>query len=304
MEASVVTKHGVNDVFENAVRVALINRRQSKPLFSSHLKRVKKPSPQKPYLPTRPDPTKIVIPVKDDSMETSPNEIDTFCDVTFLVDHELIYAHSVVLIAGSHVFSRLLNHPDVLNVLGYTNFIPETEEERVKTTKGFINGVLVDGVPLGFETVDVLSDPQETCKVFVKVKNVSAQDFKSIMEFIYTGKICQTKDPINLLQVCNNLSLDQTCSYLKNILNGENFLNFEVQSDLQRRKIRRYIKYFFKKQLYADCAFIVDGVAVPAHKYILVSHCSIMEGMFRKGSFKESLSHKKVSATLYFVCLI
>ena len=304
MEASVVTKHGVNDVFENAVRVALINRRQSKPLFSSHLKRVKKPSPQKPYLPTRPDPTRVVIPMKDDSMETIPNEIDTFCDVTFLVDHELIHAHSVVLIAGSHVFSRLLNHPEVLKVLGYKNFIPETEEERVKTAKGFINGVLVDGVPLGFETIDVLSDPQETCKVFVKVKNVSAQDFKSIMEFIYTGKIFLAKDPLNLLQVCNNLSLDQTCSYLKNILNGENFLNFEVQSDLQRRKVRRYIKYFFKKQLYADCAFIVDGIAIPAHKCILVSHCSIMEGMFRKGSFKESLSHKKVSSTLYFVCLI
>jgi len=289
METSVVTKHGVNDVFENAIRVALIARRHAKPsVFTSNLKRIKEPVPQKPYLPPLPDAPSIKVPPTCFNTEFSIG--DSLSDITFLVDHELISAHCVILISGSYVFSRLLTHPSVFKILGYENFIPEVEEKNIKTKSGYINGVLQDGIPIGFETIDVLSDPTENSKVFIKLKDISATDFRSALEFIYTGKIKQIQDPLRLLSVANYLSLPLLAEYVKNILNGENFMNFEVQKQLKQRKVRRYVNYFFKKEYFADICFLVEDSVIPSHKCLLISQCSMMKGMFRKGTFKESIT--------------
>ena len=63
LESSIVTKHGVNEVFDSAIRAALINRRQGKPyIFSSSLKYIQKPAAQKPYLPEKlPEPEVNVV---------------------------------------------------------------------------------------------------------------------------------------------------------------------------------------------------------------------------------------------------
>ena len=293
LEVSIVTKHGVNEVFENAIRSALICRRHHRAIFSSHLKRIKRPLPQLPYLPVKLEPPDIKVPIIEDETSSECSAMlneETLCDITFLVDNELVHAHCVTLISGCYVFSALLTHPQVMAALGYAALPKEDNNMNVCLTEGYINGVLVDGIPRGFETIDLLSDPLEKCKVFVKVKNVSANDFKSIMIFLYSGKISYIENPVQFLQTVTYLQMDLLQNYVSNMLSGDLFLNIEIQKELHLRRCTRLYNLFYKSPQYADVAFLVDSAIVPAHKQVLVTRSPMMAGMFRHDSFKESLT--------------
>ncbi|XP_022086662.1 rho-related BTB domain-containing protein 2-like [Acanthaster planci] len=106
-ESSAYTLYGVDEVFDNVVRAALIARRHHR-FWQSNLKKVQSPLPQAPYLPPCPSEPRIVVPPSTYNNDISSLLKDLTCaDVTFVVQGEYIHAHKVCLIAASSVFHDL-----------------------------------------------------------------------------------------------------------------------------------------------------------------------------------------------------
>lgn len=299
-EASVVTKYGVTEVFENAIKAALVYRRQAKSLFSSHLKHVQDPLMPKPYLPAKLSEPKIT-PSKlafnyDYKLLVDKTDL---CDVQFLVDHQVILAHSIVLITASPVFRLLLSHPKLLVCLGY-EIIPRTMHyENIETSNGYINGIEVSGIPHGFYSIDVKTNCQKMGKISVKVENICPKDFEQIIEFLYTGDMSQVCDWVKLLKATCYLQESVASKYISNIITHEDFNNPIVLNEFHKNQKKTHT-LLCKNMFYADVVFLVENVMVPAHKQVLVSQCAMMSAMFRGGSFKES-SVQEVSIYIYTV---
>ncbi|XP_028733065.1 rho-related BTB domain-containing protein 1 isoform X1 [Peromyscus leucopus] len=109
-ETSVFDQFGIKDVFDNAIRAALISRRHLQ-FWKSHLKKVQKPLLQAPFLPPKAPPPVIKVP-ECSSMGTS----DAAClldnplcaDVLFILqDQEYIFAHRIYLATSSSKFYDL-----------------------------------------------------------------------------------------------------------------------------------------------------------------------------------------------------
>ncbi|XP_063239432.1 rho-related BTB domain-containing protein 2 isoform X2 [Bacillus rossius redtenbacheri] len=107
-ETSVLTYHGVNEVFENAIRAALIARRQQR-FWMTNLKKVQRPLLQAPFLPPKPQPPELHI-----AGSTYQENLlalwaaQAYTDVILVAGSVGFSAHRFVLAATSPAFHRLL----------------------------------------------------------------------------------------------------------------------------------------------------------------------------------------------------
>ena len=107
-ETSVFTHFGVNEVFENVIRNALIARRQQR-FWMTNLKHVQKSLLQKPFCPPQPLAPKVMVPVSQyDQHLFSLLQYQTYTDVILSIGKSGICAHKVVLSAASKEFYKLL----------------------------------------------------------------------------------------------------------------------------------------------------------------------------------------------------
>ena len=101
---------GIKDVFDNAIRAALISRRHLQ-FWKSHLLHVQRPLLQAPFLPPRPPPLLIVVPDPPSSSEECPAHLleDPLCADVILVLQERvrIFAHKIYLSTSSSKFYDL-----------------------------------------------------------------------------------------------------------------------------------------------------------------------------------------------------
>lgn len=109
-ETSVFDQFGIKDVFDNAIRAALISRRHLQ-FWKSHLKKVQKPLLQAPFLPPKAPPPLIKVP-ECPSTGTSDSAClldNPLCaDVLFVLhDQENIFAHRIYLATSSSKFYDL-----------------------------------------------------------------------------------------------------------------------------------------------------------------------------------------------------
>lgn len=107
-ETSVLTYYGVNEVFENAIRAALIARRQQR-FWMTNLKKVQRPLLQAPYCPPKPSarPVQVCASTFDDSLRWLLNNLP-HTDVVFVTGSTCIAAHRFMLAAASPSLQRLL----------------------------------------------------------------------------------------------------------------------------------------------------------------------------------------------------
>ncbi|XP_030057901.1 rho-related BTB domain-containing protein 2 isoform X1 [Microcaecilia unicolor] len=109
-ETSVVAQFGIKDVFDNAIRAALISRRHLQ-FWKSHLRNVQRPLLQAPFLPPKPPPPIIMVPDPPSNNEDHPAHLleDHLCADIILVLQERIkiYAHKIYLSTSSSKFYDL-----------------------------------------------------------------------------------------------------------------------------------------------------------------------------------------------------
>ena len=292
-ESSIVTKHGVDDIFVNAIRAALIGRRKSRPMLSSHLKRVEHPFLQEPYLPPKPPGPTAHVPVSTYYEEQASLYGNTeLADVLFLVEGANISGHAVILAASSSTFATLLLNKALLqsfnSELDHVILHPTLSSANLILQEGFVNGVACQ-LPQGFVSIDTMHEHNcFNCKVIVKVIGMSAATFQNVLEYLYTGAI---KDPSSLCDVLaagTFLQIPTLKEYASNLLAGAEYMSLEPSRQMRMHFVTDLFRLFFNKQLFSDVTFVIDGTAIPAHKAVLIPHCQMMEGMFRNGNFRES----------------
>ncbi|XP_073969852.1 rho-related BTB domain containing isoform X3 [Rhodnius prolixus] len=107
-ETSVLTYYGVNEVFENAIRSALIARRQQR-FWMTNLKKVQRPLLQAPYCPPKPvaRPVQVCASTFDDSLRWLLNNLP-HTDVVFVAGSVCLPAHRFMLSSASPSLQRLL----------------------------------------------------------------------------------------------------------------------------------------------------------------------------------------------------
>ncbi|OPJ83966.1 rho-related BTB domain-containing protein 2 isoform A [Patagioenas fasciata monilis] len=109
-ETSVVAQFGIKDVFDNAIRAALISRRHLQ-FWKSHLRNVQRPLLQAPFLPPKPPPPIIIVPDPPSNNEERPAHLleDPLCaDVILVLQEKIkIYAHKIYLSTSSSKFYDL-----------------------------------------------------------------------------------------------------------------------------------------------------------------------------------------------------
>ncbi|XP_041087811.1 rho-related BTB domain-containing protein 2-like isoform X1 [Polyodon spathula] len=109
-ETSVVAQFGVKDVFDNAIRAALISRRHLQ-FWKSHLRNVQRPLLQAPFLPPKPPPPMITVPKPPSTSEEHPARLleDPLCADVILIlqDQQRIFAHKIYLSTSSSKFYDL-----------------------------------------------------------------------------------------------------------------------------------------------------------------------------------------------------
>ncbi|CAM9764697.1 unnamed protein product [Bubo scandiacus] len=131
-ETSVVAQFGIKDVFDNAIRAALISRRHLQ-FWKSHLRNVQRPLLQAPFLPPRPPPPIIIVPDPPSNNEERPAHLleDPLCaDVILVLQEKIkIYAHKIYLSTSSSKF--------------YDLFLMDLSEEDQQSTVGHGFGVAV-----------------------------------------------------------------------------------------------------------------------------------------------------------------
>lgn len=110
-ETSVFTYYGVNEVFENAIRAALISRRQQR-FWITNLKRVQRPllqAPFRPPLPLEPEVT-VVKSVYLENMSALLRQ-QYFSDLVVVCGAKAFLAHRAFVAAACEAFRRLLTSP-------------------------------------------------------------------------------------------------------------------------------------------------------------------------------------------------
>lgn len=109
-ETSVFDQFGIKDVFDNAIRAALISRRHLQ-FWKSHLKKVQKPLLQAPFLPPKAPPPVIKVPECPSSATSAAACLldNPLCaDVLFVLHgQEHIFAHRIYLATSSSRFYDL-----------------------------------------------------------------------------------------------------------------------------------------------------------------------------------------------------
>ncbi|KAH8371842.1 hypothetical protein KR093_009061 [Drosophila rubida] len=107
-ETSVFTYFGVNEVFENAIRSALIARRQQR-FWMTNLKKVQKPSLQAPFRPPKPPPPEVTVMVghyRQDIYNMFLSQ--AYTDLILVAGGTRFAVHRFMLAAASNIFQRIL----------------------------------------------------------------------------------------------------------------------------------------------------------------------------------------------------
>lgn len=325
-ETSVVAQFGVKDVFDNAIRAALISRRHLQ-FWKSHLRDVQRPLLQAPFLPPKPPPPVITVPPAPSPTDEHPGRLleEPLCADVLLVlqEHHRVFAHKVYLATASSKFYDLFVQDSVLgresparadsfdieNATSHHHPVSESidEDSMVKMRACISDGTLTNDAPLEMSHGGRLSSALG--RAFISMRRESVQDpvtlvsrpmtvvhldpsvlfgpFAVVLRYLYTGRLDENeKDLMHIAYIAELLEVFDLRMMVANILNNEAFMNQEITKAFHVRRTNR-VKECLAKGTFSDVVFQLDDGTVEAHKPLLISSCDWMAAMFG-GPFVES----------------
>ncbi|EMP42421.1 Rho-related BTB domain-containing protein 1 [Chelonia mydas] len=276
-ETSVVAQFGIKDVFDNAIRAALISRRHLQ-FWKSHLKKMQRPLLQAPFLPPKPPPPVIHIPAPATSGGQGPAAL--FCtslcaDVVFqLQGGHSVFAHRVYLATSCSKFY------DLFTLEGAKGSSRARGQELSGWGRGFVS--------MQLELVqDPVTQREKQMTVVYMDCLVQPGPFQAVLEYLYTGELDQGRaDLMQVATIAELLEVFDLRMMVANVLNKESFMNQEITKAFHVRRANR-IKECLSRGVFADVVFLVDDGSVPAHKPLLIAGCDWVVAMFC-GNFRES----------------
>uniref|UniRef100_A0A670JQK6 BTB domain-containing protein n=1 Tax=Podarcis muralis TaxID=64176 RepID=A0A670JQK6_PODMU len=313
-ETSMVAQFGIKDVFDNAIRAALISRRHLQ-FWKSHLKKVQRPLLQAPFLPPKPPPPVIHIPEPVPGEGRGPDALfrQPLCaDVVFcLQGGHRVFAHRVYLATSCSKFYDLfaLDSPEAAGAKEpavRTRSLDADIQCGSSAAAASLRASQSDdplrlgrapralaGWGRGFVSMrqEAVRDPvthREKPMAAVYLDGlVQAGPFLAVLEYLYTGRLEQHgADLMQVAAIAELLEVFDLRMMVANILNKESFMNREITKAFHVRRANR-IKECLSKGTFADVVFVVDDGLVPAHKPLLLAGCDFMVAMFGS-TFRES----------------
>ncbi|XP_048037028.1 rho-related BTB domain-containing protein 2 isoform X1 [Megalobrama amblycephala] len=326
-ETSVVAQFGVKDVFDNAIRAALISRRHLQ-FWKSHLRDVQRPLLQAPFLPPKPPPPVIVIPPPPSTTEEHPARLleEPLCADVVLVlqEQQRIFAHKVYLATASSKFYDLFlqdvkaeadgkqppGREPPTRAASFDMCESSDEDSRVNLRACISDGTLIgtdsDGILEGGRGGRLLSS---LGRAFVSIRRETVQDpvtfisrpmtvvhmdpsvllgpFRVVMRYLYTGQLDEHEK--DLMQIAHIAELLEVFDLRMMVANILNDEAFMNQEITKAFHVRRTnrVKECLAKGTFSDVVFKLDDGTVQAHKPLLISSCDWMAAMFG-GPFVES----------------
>ncbi|XP_026530017.1 rho-related BTB domain-containing protein 1 [Notechis scutatus] len=331
-ETSVFDQFGIKDVFDNAIRAALISRRHLQ-FWKSHLKKVQKPLLQAPFLPPKAPPPVIKIP---ECPILKINDVgylldNPLCaDVLFILQGQTpIFAHKIYLATSSSKFYDLFSMeceetPDLTeSFCSEGSHLPtgtcsleavdqgaegaaapssaSTEGLQVESEAGEVTCPKQGSTLWGKGFISLHQEMQvnpvskRVCAVTVVKMEASIQPgpFKTVLQFLYTGQLEENeRDLTRVAQIAEILEVFDLRMMVENITNKEAFMNQEITKAFHVRKANR-IKECLCKETFSDVTFMLEDGKINAHKPLLICSCEWMSAMFG-GSFVESSNSEVV----------
>ncbi|XP_060103214.1 rho-related BTB domain-containing protein 2-like [Heteronotia binoei] len=315
-ETSVVAQFGIKDVFDNAIRAALISRRHLQ-FWKSHLKKMRRPLLQAPFLPPKPPPPIIHLPEPAAGEGWGPGSLfqEPLCaDVVFVLQGgHRVFAHRVYLATSCSKFYDLFML-EVGEAAGAKE--PASRTKSLDAERSSLAGATAASLrasrsddPLrpatlppprelsswgrGFVSMclEAVHDPvtqQEKSMMAVYMDGlVQPSPFRAVLEYLYTGHLDhQRADLMAVAAIAELLEVFDLRMMVANILNKESFMNREITKAFHVRRANR-IKEFLSRGTFADVTFVVDDGSLLAHKPLLLSGCDFMVAMFGS-TFRES----------------
>lgn len=276
-ETSVVAQFGVKDVFDNAIRAALISRRHLQ-FWKSHLRDVQRPLLQAPFLPPKPPPPIITVPAPPSTTEEHPGRLleEPLCADVLLVlqEHEKIFAHKVYLATASSKFYDLFLQDIKAETDGRQREPPvraasfDLCESSDEDGKANLRACISDGTLIGADSDGMLESGRggrllpSLGRAFVSIRretvkdpitlisrpmtvvhmdpSVSYEPFRVVLGYLYTGQLDEhEKDLMHIAHIAELLEVFDLRMMVANILNNEAFMNQEITKAFHVRRTNR-----------------------------------------------------------------
>ncbi|XP_053921683.1 rho-related BTB domain-containing protein 2-like isoform X2 [Cuculus canorus] len=311
-ETSVVAQFGIKDVFDNAIRAALVSRRHLQ-FWKSHLKKMRRPLLQAPFLPPKPPPPLIRVPEAAAgpggggaaALFGSP----LCADVVFQLEGgQRVFAHRVCLATacarfyelftlagprGKEPAARARSLDGERGALAEAALRAAHSDDALRTAPADGGARDLSAWGRGFVSLrwEPVADPatgrERRMAVVSMERRVPAEPFRAVLEYLYSGRLERARGDLRqVATIAELLEVFDLRMMVANVLNHESFMNHEITKAFHLRRANR-IKECLAKGVFADVVFRVDDGAVPAHKPLLIAGCDWMMAMFR-GAFRES----------------
>ncbi|XP_067013129.1 rho-related BTB domain-containing protein 1 isoform X4 [Anabrus simplex] len=303
-ETSVLTYYGVNEVFENAIRAALIARRQQR-FWMTNLKKVQRPLLQAPFRPPKPLPPELYVAASTfvENMQSLWLH-QAYTDVIFVAGSVGFSAHRFVLAAASPTFHRLLmmdlncdlgarssSESSMVSTFGEAtvgDFNDDTEY-LIRQSDNYFKPSRVWEQLKRRSSCQVLStDTNKRLGMSRELNHPAFQAIRVEQVLLYCegqdgsrGRSSSTVQTIITLTKLVTPQAMQQC--LQFLYTGTIDTRF---SELQAVRMRLQ-DLCLGQGLFSDIVFQLDDGSYAAHRPMLMARCDMMKAMF-SGDFRES----------------
>ncbi|RDD43541.1 Rho-related BTB domain-containing protein 1 [Trichoplax sp. H2] len=287
-ETSMINNYGVNQLFENAVRMALVQRRKLR-FWNSQLRQVLKPQAQKPYLlPKRslPNVSAETSTYWSDIKSTVGNP--DYADIQFIVRGTVIYAHNIILCAAWPRFH------DLVKAVGIINKYNRTDSDQISLENTITGLKFLYYKKNCQQNSYIRKNLSADHIVFTVDQRITLRAFWKMLEYLYSCQLEKNLERDLLIELhiaADILSLDGLQVILANLADGKPYKNAVITDDARQKFIARmkmlYTSDHFQVSIAPDATFEAGDTIIPINRVLVTCRCDVLAAMF-SGSFLES----------------